>query len=75
MENLMHIGNRLDEKSRVTLSRLIQAVLSSGFENHSSEAVQIKALDICREIYEVKNVTVTGCMFEGGEGKKKGGKK
>jgi hypothetical protein len=59
----MFFGNIVDKEARQHLSRLIQDVFDSGFKNHMSDTVMIKALDVCQSAFDIK-ATVNGCTVE-----------
>jgi len=65
MNTGIQVGNIVDKESRQHLSKLIQDVFDSGFKNHMSDAVLVKALDVCREAFAIPQVTVSGCSVTG----------
>jgi putative cell wall-binding protein len=50
-------------KGREMLSKTIREVLDSGFKNHSSDVVLVKALDLIQNAFQVHGTTITGCVF------------
>ncbi len=62
MGNMINIGNTVDKESRQHLSRLIQDVFDSGFKNHMSDTVLVKALDICKDAFAI-SATIHNCNF------------
>ena len=63
MNCLVHIGAVVDKKTRESLSRLIDSVLKSCHVHQATEGTSIKALDLCREVFETKGVTISNSVF------------
>jgi len=65
MNCMVHIGSVIDKKTRESLSRLIDSVLKSCHVHQATEGTSIKALDLCRDVFETKGVTITNSIFNG----------
>jgi len=63
MESMMHIGNIVNKEVTQLLSKAIQDTLESGFKNHMSDTVMVKALDVVQGAFKVEHVTVTNSVF------------
>ena len=48
MENMMHIGANLSKETAENASNAIKTVFEAGFQNHVSEKVMLKALNILK---------------------------
>lgn len=69
MENMMHIGANLSKETAENASNAIKVVFESGFQNHVSETVMLKALDTLKSAVTVQNITVSGCSFDSSQTK------
>jgi hypothetical protein len=65
MENILHIGAKVDKESVENLAGGINIIFESAFRNHVSQDNIENALNTLSRAFEVKNVTVTNSTFVG----------
>lgn len=65
MENILHIGAKVDKDSADNLANSLSTVFTSAFNNHISDANIGKAIDLFARTFEGKQVTIESCSFVG----------
>lgn len=69
MENSLRIGASPDKEGVAMVTAAVVQVLQTGHDLRVPEVLMEKALDLLRNAFEVKNVTVTNCTFTGTDNK------
>lgn len=65
MENLIHVGAKINKEDVVNLAEGIDIVFTSAFKNHISKDNIETALNVFARTFEVKQVTITNSSFIG----------
>lgn len=69
MENMLHIGAKLDKETAVNASSAIGEILKAGFEYRISDEVLLKSLDVLKASVTVQNVSINSCTFDNDQSK------
>lgn len=64
MENMLHIGAKVDKESSENLTESLLKVLDKVYETRQSDEVTLKTLSILQNTFEVKNVNIQQCTFD-----------
>jgi len=63
MKAMINVGNEVNKEFSQNLGELIATVFKSGYENRMDQTTIQYALDVIKDIVEVKNVNITNSNF------------
>lgn len=64
MENMLHIGSKIDKDFAENLTNSLITIMKTGAEQRLSDEVILKAISSFKEVAEVKNVNINNCCFD-----------
>ena len=70
MENMLHIGAKLEKETAENASEAIERILKAGFDYRVSDDVMMRSLDVLKSAVTVQNVTIQNCNFDNDNSKK-----
>ena len=68
MENMIHVGAKIDKDTAENLASIIDAIFSSGRENVMDQSTIVEAVKMLGQVTEVKQVTITNSSFTNEKG-------
>lgn len=63
MDNMIHVGNKVDKETADNLASTICAVFKSAAENRMDQSTVIEALRVIRDATAVREVSITNSTF------------
>lgn len=69
MENMLHIGAKLDKETADNAASAIATVFNSAYETRQTDDVILKALDVLKSAVTVQHVNIQNCTFDNDQSK------
>ena len=69
MENLLHIGAKLDKETADNAASAIAQLFESAYETRQTDKVILRALDVLKASVTVQNVSINSCTFDSDQSK------
>lgn len=63
-EAMIHVGAKVEKDSAENIANAITEMFESARKNGISESVQIEALNVMRNAFDVSDVTIQSCNME-----------
>lgn len=69
MENMLHIGAKLDKETADNACSAVVEILKAGFEYRVSDDVMMKSLEVLKSAVTVQHVNISHCSFDNDQSK------